>query len=262
MILDKIKAKFKKYTNPYYKQIKSVLCPSDDEILEIAEYIEHNKEKIKPYFGTINGPIDKFTLDRIVESIGKFSYLMESSIRLRTVSQYFDILEDLSNKIEKIRMGDFNSLPKYDNVAKPKKYYIEFAFDIDGNPEKRKETLINILEHLIADAVLAGLPISYYDETDNSPIQYYMEFYPDRTRIRIFVNKSIHPHDVAFYLLYKLNHIKGKEFIIPPSGNEKYYIIKNKKAGIINRIGIDRNPNKDVYVSEVLWYYRRSYFLG
>jgi hypothetical protein len=85
-----------------------------------------------------------------------------------------------------------------------------------------------------------------------------MEFYPDRTRIRIFVHKSIPPHIVG-YLLYELNNIKGKKSIIRPSGNQNYYIIKNEAGIINNRIGIDTDPNNDIYVSRALLHYRFLY---
>jgi len=118
--------------------------------------------------------------------------------------------------------------------------------------------LIDILKKLIGNVGARGLPISYYNGTDNFPIQYYMEFYPDRTHIRIFVHKSIPPYIVG-YLLYELNNIKGKKSIIRPSGNQNYYIIMNQAGIINNRIGIDTDPNNDIYVSRALLHYRFLY---
>ncbi|MFZ8801205.1 MAG: hypothetical protein ACO2ON_03460 [Candidatus Nanopusillus sp.] len=255
MVLNKIKAEFKKHINPYYKPISNRWNLSDDEKLQIAEYIKHNKEKIEPYFSTIN----KNNIDKVLNSIDRFARFRGFSVNLHIVSQYFNMLEDLDDKIEKIRKEFFNSLPKHNNVVNPNSnYYIEIAFDVAGNPEKRKETLIDILKKPIGNVGARGLPISYYNGTNNPSIQYYMEFYPDRTHIRIFIHKSIPPHIVG-YLLYKLNNVKGKKSIIRPSGNMNYYIIKNEAGIINNRIGIDTDPNKDIYVSRALLYYRFLY---
>ena len=255
MVLNKIKAELKKRINPYYEPISNRWNLSDNEKLQIAEYIKHNKEKIEPYFGIIK----KNNIDKVLNSIDRFARFKGSPVNLHTVSQYFDMLEDLDDKIEKIRKGFFNSLPKYNNVVNPNSnYYIEIAFDVDGNPEKQKETLIDILKKLIGNIGARGLPISYYNGTSNSPIQYYIEFHPDRTHIRIFIHKSIPPHIVG-YLLYKLNNIKGKKSITRPSGNINYYIIKNEAGIINNRIGIDTDPNRDPYVSRALLYYRFLY---
>jgi len=167
------------------------------------------------------------------------------------------MLENLDKIIEEIDKGFFNSLPKYNNVVKPNIYYIEIAFNIDGNPKDQKETLVDILKKLIGNVGARGYPISYYNGTANFPIQYYMEFYPDRTHIRIFIHTTIPPAIVG-YLLYELNNIKGKESIIPPSG-QQYHIINNVAGIINNRIGIDTDPNKDLYASRALLQYSFLY---
>jgi hypothetical protein len=109
MVLNKIKAEFKKRTNPYYKPISNRWNLSDNEKLQIAEYIKHNKEKIEPYFGTINTN----NIDRILNSIDQFARLKGSSIDLPTISQYFDMLDDLDDKIKNREGG---SLILYPNI--------------------------------------------------------------------------------------------------------------------------------------------------
>jgi hypothetical protein len=261
MVTKAIKTKFWKLMNVYYEPIGKRWNLSDKEKLQIAKYIKHNKEKIEPYFGTIN----KNDIDRVLDSIEQFARLKKLSIDLSTISQYFDMLENLDKIIEEIKKGFFNSLPKYNNVVKPnnpnnlKNYYMEIAFGIDGNPEKRKKTLIDILKNLIGNVGARGYPISYYNGTDIFPIQYYMEFYPDRTSIRIFIDRSSIPPDIVGYLLYELNNIEGKESIIPPSGNTNYYIINNKLGIIDNRIGIDIDPSQDPYASRALFQYSLLY---
>jgi len=253
MVLKNIKDGFKKLTNPYYKLISKRWNLPDDEKLKIAEYIKHKENIIDPYFDISN--LD--SIDKVLDSVEQFARLKGSSIDLHTISQYFDMLEDLDKIIEKIEKGFFNSLPKYNNVVKPNNYYMEIAFDIDGDPEKQKETLIDILKK-IGNIGARGYTISYYNGTVNSQIQYYIEFDRNRTYIRIFVHRSIPPHIVG-YLLYELNNIKGKESIIPPSRNINYYIIRNEKGIINDRIGIDTDPNKDIYVSNALLQYRFLY---
>jgi len=254
MVVTTIKDAFQKATNPFRKPIDDRWqYLSDDDRREIARYLADKKDIIEPYFGTI----DKNNSDKVLDSIDQFARLKGSPVDLPTISQYFDMLENLDKIIEKIEKGFFNSLPKYNNVVKPNNNYMEIAFDIDGNPEKQKETLVDILKKLIGNVGARGYPISYYNGTDNSPIQYYMEFYPDRTHIRIFIRKSI-PPDMVGYLLYELNNIKRKKSIIPPSGKQ-YYIIKNVAGIINNRIGIDTDPNKDLYASRALLQYSFLY---
>jgi hypothetical protein len=251
MVIGPIRNGFRKLMNPYYEPISNRWNLSDKEKLQIAKYIKHNEEKIKPYFGTIN----KNNIDKVLDSIDQFVSLKGSPVDLPTISQYFNMLEDLDNKIEEIKKGFFNSLPKYNNanVIKPNNNnYIEIAFDIDGNPEKRKETLIDILKKTIGNIGARGYPISYYNGTNNFPIQYYIEFDNDQTHIRIFIDKSI--PNIVGYLLYELNNIEGKESIKSPSG--KYYIINNKLGIINNRIGIDIDPKN---VQDALSVYRFLY---
>ena len=255
MILNKIKDGFEKHTNPYYKPISSRWNLSDDEKLDIAKYIKISEKIIKPYFNTSNTD----TIDKILDSIEQFARLRGSSTDLTTTSQYFDMLANLDKTIDKINKGFFNFLPKYNNVAKPNNYYIELAFDINGNPEKQKETLIDILKNTIGNVGARGYPISYYNGTNNFPIQYYIEFDKNRTHIKIFIDGSPIPPDMVGYLLYELNNIKGRKSIIPPSKNMNYYIIKNEKGIINNRIGIDIDPNKDLYISKALLEYRFLY---
>jgi hypothetical protein len=257
MVLNKIKDGLKKYTNPYYKPISNRWNLPDNEKLGIAKYIKSNENIIKPYFNIDN----KNTIDIILDSIEQFAHLKGLPIDLHTVSQYFDMLKNLDKILEEINEGFFNALPKYNNVAKPENYYMELSFDIDGNPEKQKETLINILKNTIGNIGARGYPISYYNGTANYPIQYYMEFYPNRTHIGIFIDRSsIAPHIVG-YLLYELNNIEGKKSIVPPSGNKNYYIIKNEAGIINNRIGIDQDPNdvNNIYVQKALLEYRFLY---
>jgi hypothetical protein len=249
MVLNKIKEGFEKLTNPYYKQTKKRWNLPDDETLEMAEYIKSKEYIIEPYFNTSN----RDTIDKILDSIEQFASLKGSYIDIYTTSQYFDMLEDLDKVIEKIKNGFFNSLPKHNNVAKPNNY-MEIAFGIDGDPKKQKETLIDILRN-IGYIGARGYPISYYNGTTNSPIQYYIEFDKDKTYIRIFINRSSIPPHIVGYLLYELNNIKGKESIIPPSNNMNYYIIKNEKGIINNRIGTDIDPNKDNYIQRALLQY-------
>ena len=253
MVIGTIKTKFKEHMDPYYKSISKRWNLPDKEKEQIAKYIKHNKEKIEPYFGTIN----KNDIDRVLDSIEQFAKLKKLSINLSTISQYFDMLENLDKIIEDIKNGFSNSLPKYNNVVKPNNYYMEIAFDIDGNPEKRKKTLIDIL-NLIGNVGARGYPISYYNGTDNFPIQYYIEFDKNRTHIRIFIHPSYVPPAVVGYLLYELNNIKGKESIIPPSG-QQYHIINNVAGIINNRIGIDIDQGIASYADQALWQYSFLY---
>ena len=249
MVVTTIRDGFQKAMNPFRKPIDDRWGQylSNDDRREIARYLADNKDIIEPYFGTIN----KNKIDKVLDSIENFARLKGFSIDLHTISQYFGTLDDLDKIIEKIEKKFFNSLPKYNNVVKPNNYYMEITFDIDGNPENQKDTLVDILKKTIGNIGARGYPISYYNGTDNFPIQYYMEFYPDRTHIRIFIHRSLPPAIVG-YLLYELNNIKGKESIIPPRGNMNYYIINN-------RIGIDIDPNKDHYVGSALFQYRFLY---
>jgi hypothetical protein len=134
MVLNKIKDEFKKHMNHYYRSINNRWYLPDDEKLKIAEYIKNNENIVEPYFITIN----RETIDKILDSIEQFAHLKGSSIDLHTTSQYFDMLENLDKTIEKIENGFFNSLPKYNNVAKPKQLYMELSFDIGGNPENER----------------------------------------------------------------------------------------------------------------------------
>jgi hypothetical protein len=255
MVIGPIKTEFKKYMNRYYKPISNRWKLSDDEKLQTAEYMKYNENIIESYFNTSN----RDTIDIVLDSIEQFAKLKKLSIDRPTISQYFDMLENLDKIIDKINKGFFNFLPKYNNVIKPNNNYIEIAFDIDGNPENQKETLINILRNTVGNIGARGYPISYYNGTDNTPIQYYIEFDKNRTHIRIFIDRSSIPSDMVGYLLYGLNEIKGKESIIPPSRNMNYYVITNQKGIIKNRIGIDEDPNKDPYVSKALSEYDHSY---
>jgi hypothetical protein len=257
MVLDKIKEGFEKLTNPYYQPTKTRSHLPDDEALEIAKYIKYKEKILKTYFDISK----EDTIDKILDSIEQFALIKGSSMDIYTTTHYFDMLENLDKVIEKIKKGFFNSLPKYNNVAKPNNNYMEIAFDVGGDPEKQKNTLINILRNNIGNIGARGYPISYYNRTDNSPIQYYIEFDKNRTHIRIFINmSSILPHIVG-YLLYELNNVEGKESIIPPSRNMNYYIIKNEKGIINNRIGMDQDPNNvsNLYVQRVLLEYRFLY---
>ena len=254
MIMTTIKDTFQKATNPFRKPIDDRWqYLSDDDRREIARYLADKKDIIEPYFYTIN----KNNSDKVLDSIEQFARLKGSSIDLPTISQYFDMLENLDKIIEEIDKGFFNSLPKYNNVVKPDIYYMEIAFDIDGNPKDQKETLVDILKKLIGNVGARGYPISYYNGTANFPIQYYMEFYPNRTHIRIFIHTTIPPAIVG-YLLYELNNIKGKESIIPPSG-QQYHIINNVAGIINNRIGIDIDKSIASYASQALWQYSFLY---
>jgi hypothetical protein len=257
MVLDKIKEVFEKLTNPYYQSANTRWHLPADETLQIAKYIKSNEKIIKPYFNTSN----RDTIDKILDSIEQFARLKGSPINLHTTSQYFDMLENLDKTIEKIKKGFFNSLPTYNNVAKPNNYYMEIAFGIDGDPKKQKETLIDILRNTIGNIGARGYPISYYNGTANSPIQYYIEFDKDKTYIRIFINRSSIPSHIVGYLLYELNNVKGKESIIPPSRNMNYYIIRNEKGIINNRIGTDQDPNdvNNRYIQSALLQYRFLY---
>jgi hypothetical protein len=254
MVVTTIKDALQKAMNPFRKQIDDILQHlSDDDRREIANYLADKKDIIEPYFYTIN----KNNSDKVLDSIEQFARLKGSSIDLPTISQYFDMLTDLDKIIEEIDKGFFNSLPKYNNVVKPNIDYMEIAFDIDGNPKDQKGTLVDILKKLIGNVGARGYPISYYNGTANFPIQYYMEFYPDRTQIRIFIHTSIAPAIVG-YLLYELNNIKGKESIIPPSGKQ-YHIIKNVAGIINNRIGIDIDQSIASYAGQALWQYSFLY---
>ena len=258
MVLNKIKDGFEKLTNRYYQSIRIRWRLPDNETLQIAKYIKYNENLLETYFD-IN---KEDTIDKILDSIEQFANLKKLPINPYTTSQYFDMLEDLDKVIEKIKKGFFNSLPKYNNVVKPNNNYMEIAFGIDGDPEKQKETLIDILKK-IGNIGARGYPISYYNGTTNSSIQYYIEFDKDKTHIRIFINRStVSPHIVG-YLLYELNNVKGKESIISPSNNTNnntnYYIIRNEKGIINNRIGMDRDPNNDNYVVNALWQYSFLY---
>jgi hypothetical protein len=257
MVLNKIKEGFEKLINRYYQSAKTRWHFPDNETLQIAKYIRNNEKIIKPYFNTGN----RDTIDKILDSIEQFASLKRSPIDLYTTSQYFDMLENLDKVIEKIKKGFFNSLPTYNNVAKPNNYYMEIAFGIDGDPKKQKETLINILRNTIGYIGARGYPISYYNGTANFPIQYYIEFDKNQTYIRIFIDKSSIPSHILGYLLYELNNIKGKESIIPPSRNMNYYIIKNEKGIINDRIGMDQDPKdvNNIYVQRALLQYRFLY---
>ena len=257
MVLNKIKDEFKKHMNPYYKSIGNRWNLSDNEKLQIAEYIRNNENLIEPYFNTSN----RDTIDKILDSIEQFAHIKRFPINLYTTSQYFEMLENLDKKIEKIKNGFFNSLPTYNNVAKPNNYYMEIAFGIDENPKKQKETLINILKNTIGNIGARGYPISYYNGTVDFPIQYYIEFDKNQTYIRIFIDRSSIPSHIVGYLLYELNNIEGKESIIPPSRNMNYYIIRNEKGIINNRIGTDQNPNdvNNRYIQSALLQYRFLY---
>jgi hypothetical protein len=256
MVLKNIKDGFRKLTNPYYKLISKRWNLPDDEKLKIAEYIKHKENIIDPYFDINN--LD--SIDKILDSIELFARLKGSSIDLHTISQYFDMLEDLDKIIRKIEKGFFNSLPKYNNVVKPNNYYMEIAFGIDGDPEKQKETLIDILNK-IGNIGARGYTISYYNGTVNSQIQYYIEFDRNRTYIRIFIDRSSILSHIVGYLLYELNNIKGKDSIIPPSRKINYYIIRNEKGIINDRIGMDQDPNdvNNIYVQRALLQYRFLY---
>ena len=261
MVLNNLKTKImnglKKHTNHYYKPISNRWNLSDNEKLQIAEYIKSNENLIEPYFN--NGNTD--TIDKILDSIEQFARLKGSPIDLHTTSQYFDMLENLDKTIDKINRGFFNSLPTYNNVAKPNNYYMEIAFGIDGDPKKQKETLINILKNTIGNIGARGYPISYYNGTINFSIQYYIEFDKNQTYIRIFIDRSSIPSHIVGYLLYELNNIEGKESIIPPSRNMNHYIIRNEKGIINNRIGMDQNPNdvNNRYIQSALLQYRFLY---
>jgi hypothetical protein len=258
MVVTTIKDAFQKATNPFRKPIDDRWGQylSNDDRREIARYLTDKKDIIEPYFYTIN----KNNSDRVLDSIEQFARLKRSSVDLPTISQYFDMLENLDKIIEEIDKGFFNSLPKYNNVVKPDIYYMEIAFDIDGNPENQKGTLVNILKKLIGNVGARGYPVSYYNGTANFPIQYYMEFYPDRTHIRIFIHTSYIPPAVVGYLLYELNELdnKEKESIIPPSG-QQYHIINNVAGIINNRIGIDIDQSIASYASQALWLYSLLY---
>jgi hypothetical protein len=109
-VLDKIKDGFEKHTNRYYKQMKYKNWNlSDDEKLQIAEYIKHNEIKIEPYFNINN----RDTIDKILDSIEQFAKIKGLPINLSTVSQYFSMLDDLDEIVEKIRVV---SLMLYPNI--------------------------------------------------------------------------------------------------------------------------------------------------
>jgi len=257
MVIGTIKTKFKEHMNPYYKSISKRWNLPDNEKLRIAKYIKYKERIIKPYFDTSN----RDTIDKVLDSIEQFARLKGSSIDLPIISEYFEMLEDLDKIIERILKGFFNFLPKYNNVVKPNNYYMEIAFDIKGDPEKQKETLVDILKKTIGNIGARGYLISYYNSnrTANPQIQYHIEFDGNRTHIKIFIDRSSIPPHIVGYLLYELNNIEGKESIMPPSGNINYYIIKNEAGIINNRIGIDTDPNQDIYVSRALLQYRFLY---
>jgi len=254
MVIDKIESTVQKLTNSYRRVIDNKWPTiSEDKRREIASYLKYKEKIIESYLGRI----DKENIDKLLDSIDKFTYYKGSSIEPSTVSDYVGRLENLDKIMKDVNRGHFSSLPKYNNVIKPNNNYIEIAFSIEGKPEEHKKTLIEILK-IIGNIGARGYPISYYNNgIADSPIQYYMEPSKGQTEIRFLIDKSI-PSNIVGYLLYELNNIRGKESIIPPSGKQ-YYIINNELGIINNRIGIDSDPSSDSYIASALQDYHFLY---
>jgi hypothetical protein len=265
MVASKIKDRIKQSTNliaaPYYKLKRSIKQIADpyyelhelidkswrflpkEEKEQISKFVRNNIYIIKRFY---NPPSKK----KILDSLNEYAHYTAPSIDFHSVDRYFRDIRNLDDLIEAVKDGYF-PFRKYYVVTKPRPedHYIEFAFGINTKSGKQKEILTEVLE-IIGEIMSRGYPACYYGEYNYYPIQYYIEKSStnddnnqNRINVRIFIRRDI-PDAIAGYLLYKVNNMKHKNTIVPPSGNQ-YFLFEDQI-----RMGINPDPN-DPYISNI-----------
>jgi hypothetical protein len=248
MVITEIKERIKQIidpvTDPYYGLIdKKWSSLSKEEKKQISELIRDNIHIIKRFYNLPNR-------EKILDSLEVYAFYNGSIISFPIVYKYFKDIRSLDNLIRSVKDSVFPFHKQYAISIWPKNHYIEIEFNMNAKPKKQKEGLIEVLK-IIGEIMTMGYPTCYYGEY-KYPIQYYVEKplnnsiennNQNHINVRIFIRKDI-PNEIVGYLLYKLNNMRLKKSIIPPSGNQ-YFLIEN-------RIGIKLDYN-DPYIEDIIY---------